>query len=230
MKGNLWIALDAAGTLFEPAEPVARVYAKCFAERGHIVSKEEWNKALATAFTQTQDPVYPALCDGEAVEKEWWRTVVANSARVTGFDPESPNFKSIFDQLFNHYAAGSAWKLFPEIESVLTGFRNHGVKMAVVSNFDSRLHRVLDELGISNFFDLTFTSTDVGARKPSPSILFKMLELTGANPPDCCLAGDSPIADGGAANAAGITFYHIDRPNKNLTDFRNCHSSRFFRK
>ncbi|MBG7609072.1 MAG: hypothetical protein IZT59_13745 [Verrucomicrobia bacterium] len=57
-----------------------------------------------------------------------------------------------------------------------------------------------------------------------------MLELSGANPPDCCLAGDSPKADGGAANAAGITFYHINRPNKNLTNFRNWHSFRFFRK
>lgn len=230
MNHNLWIALDAAGTLFEPTEPVAKIYADCFAQHGHTASEDEWNKSFKTAFSQTPDPIYLAPGDGEAEEKEWWKSVVTNSAKATGFDPTNPAFEEIFDQLFNHYAAGSAWKLFPETKSVLTTFRDLGVKMAVVSNFDSRIHQVLEELEISHLFEFTLTSADVAARKPDPAILLKMLKISGANPSNCCLVGDSLTADGGAANAAGIPFFHINRPDQNFTHFENWYSSRFFRK
>ena len=229
MDRQLWIALDAAGTLFEPAEPVARVYARCFAARGHAVAEGGWNHAFRTAFSKTPDPIYPAPGAGEAVEREWWRTVVANAAEATGFDTDSGHFNGIFEELFHHYAAGDAWKLFPETKGVLESFRDEGVKMAVVSNFDSRLGRVLDELGISSFFAHVLTSADVGARKPDPAILRKTLELTGADPSGFCLAGDSETADGGAANACGIAFFHIARPTRDLTDFKKWHGSGFFR-
>lgn len=228
MRRNLWIALDAAGTLFEPAQPVAQVYSSCFGEHGHIASEAEWNKAFATAFSQTPDPIYPAPSDGDDVELAWWKAVVSNSAKATGFDLDNPSFDKIFTELFSHYASGSAWKLFPETKAVLSDFRQLGVKMAVASNFDSRLQLVLNELGVSDYFDIILTSADVGARKPDPAIALKILELSATNPTDCCLAGDSIKADGGTANASGIEFFHVDRPNLNLIDFKDWHASRFF--
>ncbi len=149
---------------------------------------------------------------------------------ATGYDPGSSHFSGIFDQLFAHYASGSAWKLFPETKEVLESFRNDGVKMALVSNFDSRLDRVLGDLGIRGFFDHVLTSADVAARKPDPAILWKMLELTGADPAACCLAGDSETADGGAARSCGIDFFHIDRPATDLTAFKEWHAAKFFPK
>ncbi len=222
------IAFDAAGTLFEPAEPVASVYAGCFGSHGHRVAEADWKKAFLTAFSETPDPTYPAPGDGEAVETEWWRAVVANAATATGFDTDCGDFAGIFDELFDHYAAGSAWKLFPETVEVLQAFREDGVKMTVVSNFDSRLCRVLDELGIRRFFDHVLTSADVAARKPDPAILLKAIELTGAKASTCCLAGDSISADGGAARACGVRFFHIDRPGSDLSDFRKWHTSQRF--
>ena len=224
------VALDAAGTLFEPAEPVARVYKRCFEARGHNVDENSWKRAFKTAFLQTPDPVYVLPSKGDSVEREWWRTVVTNAAIATGFQIKNLHFDEIFNQLFDHYSAGSAWKLFPETRVVLESLRNENTRMVVVSNFDSRLGRVLLELGIREYFDHVLTSADVGARKPDPSILRKMFELTGADPSVCCLAGDSKMADGGAAGAAGIAFFPIERPRSNLADFRDWHTSNFFPK
>lgn len=226
--GATWIALDAAGTLFHTAEPVERVYAACFSARGFGIPESTWKGAFRHAFAHTPDPIFPATGDSESVEKQWWRDLVANAAIAAGIRPDPATMEDAFAELFGHYASGSAWRLFPETESVLATLKSKGIGLAVVSNFDSRLHRVLAELGIAGSFDLVLTSADAGARKPSPAILRTFIRRTGANPAACCLAGDSPAADGGAAAAAGIPFFHINRPQSDLADFETWHSQTFF--
>jgi REG-2-like HAD superfamily hydrolase len=225
-----WIAFDAAGTLFETAEPVEKVYAERFSSHGFALPEATWKKAFRQAFTITPDPIYPDAGDGEEVERKWWRDLVGCAAESTGISPDPETMDKAFGELFDHYAAGSAWKLFPETESTLTSLKSKGIGLAVTSNFDFRIHRVLRELGISEHFDLVLTSADVRARKPSPHILRKLLLETDSSPSNCCLTGDSLHADKGAAKAAGIGFFHIDRPTADLTDFEQWHAATFFPK
>lgn len=225
-----WIAFDAAGTLFEPAEPVENIYADCFSTLGFGLPESSWKTAFERAFAITPDPVYAEPGDGEAAEKEWWRDIVRNAAEATGIRPDPATMADAFEELFDHYAAGGAWRLFPETEDILASLKSEGIGLAVTSNFDSRLHRVLEELGIAKHFDFVLTSADVGARKPSPAILEKFMRKTEAEPQACCLAGDSIGADGGAAEAAGIAFFHLERPVANLSDFLKWHEAMFFPK
>lgn len=229
MKQKTWIFLDAAGTLFEPAEPVAKVYAECFASHGYPVEESAWENAFGSAFATTPDPVCVAPGDGETVERQWWKDVVTHAAYAVGLDLGRELPEEIFSSLFNHYASGSAWKTFPETVSVLEEFRNKGIGLAVASNFDARLGRVLNELGIRPFFEYVTTSADVGARKPAPAILQRLLTVIGTTAETVCLAGDSETADGGAARACGIPFFHVNRPDSNLSDFALWHASGFFR-
>jgi REG-2-like HAD superfamily hydrolase len=230
MTEKKWIAFDAAGTLFEPAEPVEDIYADCFSTLGFGLPESAWKKAFVRAFEVTPEPIFPETGNGEEVEKDWWRDLIRRAAEAAGIRPDPYTMEQAFDELFDHYASGSAWKLFPETETVLTSLREKGVGLAVTSNFDFRIHRVLKELGISGHFDLVLTSADVRARKPCPLILEKLLSLTGTCPADCCLAGDSLSADRGAAEAAGIAFFHIDRPTADLADFEQWHAKTFFPK
>ncbi len=225
-----WIAFDAADTLFCPAEPVENIYADCFSTLGYGLPESTWKKAFLKAFTLTPDPIYPESGDGEDVEKGWWRDFVRRAAEATGTRPDPESMEQAFEELFDHYASGSAWKLFPETESVLTSLKAEGTGLAITSNFDSRIHRVIKELGIAGHFDFVLTSADVRARKPSPLIIEKLLTDAAAAPSDCCLAGDSLSADKGAAEAAGIAFFHIDRPATDLTNFAEWHRGSFSRK
>lgn len=222
MNSQSWIAFDAAGTLFEPAEPVARVYSRVFSKHGPTVEEAAFNGAFKAAFIHTPDPVYQAVEDGERIEKDWWRAVVSHAAREVEFECRPETMDQIFEQLFSHYAAGNAWKIFDDVRPALESFRAVGTKMAVVSNFDSRLHRVLRETGIADYFELVITSADVGARKPDPRILHRLLADTGAARRDACLVGDSETADGGAARACGIRFFHLLRPAVSMMDFVKC--------
>ena len=227
---NHFIAFDAAGTLFEPAEPVENIYADTFSTLGFGLPESTWKTAFQKAFTITPDPIYPETGDGDAVEKDWWRDFVRRAAEATGTRPDPDTMNEAFDELFDHYAAGSAWKLFPETRDVLASLKSKGIGLAITSNFDSRLHGVIEELGIASQFDLVLTSGQVCARKPSPRILQKLMAETGVPPEKCCLAGDSLTADKGAAEAAGVRFFHIDRPQTDLTAFECWHDEMFFRK
>lgn len=226
-ESKKWIAFDAAGTLFEPAEPVENIYADCFSMLGFGLPESTWKTAFKRAFELTPEPIYTGSGSGDEVEKNWWRDLVQRAADSTGIRPDPETMADAFDELFEFYEEGAAWKLFPETKAVLVELKAAGFGLGVVSNFDSRIHRVLDELGIRKHFDFVLTSADVGARKPDPTILRKFFETAGASAVDCCLVGDSLKMDGGAAEAAGIAFFHVDRPARSLTDFAEWHRENF---
>lgn len=227
---NLWIAFDAAGTLFEPAEPVAKIYAESFSKQGFEIASTSWKTAFRNAFLDAPDPIFPENGNGEAVEKKWWLQIVLRAAQTVGVPKNHPATKHAFEEIFAYYATGASWKLFPETEAVLTSLKSKGISLAITSNFDSRIHRVVEELRITHHFDLILTSADAKARKPSPLILQKLFEKTSATPSLTCLTGDSLLHDKGAAKAAGIPFFHIDRPSTDLFSFKTWHHETFFLK
>lgn len=227
---NLWIAFDAAGTLFEPAEPISEVYATYFSKHHLHIPPSSWKPAFRNAFLTAPDPIFHPDTGSEATEKHWWRQLVEQAATTIGIPPHHPAISPAFEEIFAHYATGASWQLFPETLTTLTTLRSQGISLAITSNFDSRIHRVLHELDLTKHFHLILTSADAQARKPSPRILQKLLAHTGANPAKTCLTGDSLHHDQGAATAAAIPFYHIDRPTTDLTTFTTWHRETFLRK
>lgn len=215
-----WIAFDAAETLFHPAEPVATTYARTFSKYGIHHPPAAWKQTFKTAFTTAPDPIFTPETPGETTERQWWKSLVATSCKALGETPPTPVFENAFDELFKHYAHGSAWKLFPETAETLASLHSQTHGLAIASNFDSRLHQVLRDLKIHHFFTHIFTSADVSARKPSPKILQHIMRETHCPRSHCCLVGDSTIYDQPAAKAAGIAFYLINRPNTNLQTFQ----------
>jgi putative hydrolase of the HAD superfamily len=213
------LLFDAAGTLIAPAEPVADVYCRIFANYGWKTDPALLKEGFRRTFAGLADPDFQEDGDGDAAERAWWRQVVAATALSAGIEPVGGEFEACFGELFSHYAAGSAWSVFPEVREVLGRLRTSGVKMAVVSNFDRRLHQVLAELGLTGYFDLILTSADVSARKPRPKLLEVAMAHFRAIPDTTRLVGDSEAADGGAARAAGMQAFILDRPRTGLMDF-----------
>jgi putative hydrolase of the HAD superfamily len=212
------ILFDAAGTLIEPAEPVAAVYQRIFAKHGWDSDEADLKRGFRETFAGLAEPDF-SKGEGDAAERVWWREVVSRTAVLAGIDPAGEKFEECFEELFEHYANGAAWKVFPEAIGVLEKLRAEDLKMAVVSNFDRRLHRVLKELGLAGYFDLVLTSADVSARKPSPKLLEVAMARFSQAPETTRLVGDSRSADGGAANAAGVKVFILDRPETTLADF-----------
>jgi len=88
----------------------------------------------------------------------------------------------------------------------------------VVSNFDGRLRFILEHLGISKFFAHVFVSSELGADKPDPEIYQRALKLMKLHPNEVLHVGDDPERDWGAASAAGLPVFRLDRPKNSLRD------------
>ncbi|MBK1884332.1 HAD-IIIA family hydrolase [Luteolibacter pohnpeiensis] len=223
------ILFDAAGTLIEPAVAVERVYQKHFSRYGWEVEEAKIRDSFHGAFASLADPDYD-LADGELAERTWWAEVVGRVGSAVGIDRLHDRFEACFEELFDYYASGEAWRLFPEVLAVLSELKSSGAKLAIVSNFDRRLHRVLAELGVADCFDLVLTSADVSCRKPSPALLTAAIDYFGNSTSNVCLVGDSPAADAGAATAAGIDAFILNRPQIDLKSFEKWLKDDFFQK
>lgn len=210
--------LDAAGTLIEPAEPVADVYARTAADFGQLVEPAVVKRWFGVAFGGIGDPAYGAHADGDAAEREWWRRVVTTVFEKALGTSELDGFLvPCFEALFEHYADPVAWRVFPEVPDMLAESRAAGLRLVVVSNFDLRLHGILAGHGL--YFDEVITSADARARKPDGAIFRMALERSGLQPHEVFHAGDSPVADIDGASAMGIDACLISRPASDLRAF-----------
>lgn len=212
------LLFDAAGTLIEPAEPVAEVYARCAAGFGLDLEASAIREAFGHAFGSSGDPAWEKHPEGDAAEREWWRQVVRRTLeRAAGRPLPEETVAACFQSLFAHYELPAAWRVFSEVAEVLGQAGREGFRVAVVSNFDRRLHRVLEGCGLS--FEVVLTSADAQCRKPDPSIFHQALGQLGLSPGQALHVGDSPQADGEGARAAGIEPYLLDRPHNDLRGF-----------
>jgi putative hydrolase of the HAD superfamily len=207
--------LDAAGTLIEPAEPVAAVYARHAAAHGLTLETGKIKTAFTGLFSAMSDPAWNEHPGGDAAEQAWWRQLVGVTlCRAADTPLDAPLLDSCFRDLFAHYADPAAWRVFPEVLQVLAEARGAGLRLAVVSNFDRRLHSIL--AGHDLHFDSVITSADARARKPEPAIFQAALGALDLHPVDVLHLGDSREADIEGATRAGIDARLVKRPDHDL--------------
>lgn len=96
----------------------------------------------------------------------------------------------MLEGLYQYFARGSAYNLAPGAADSISRLRSRGMKTAVVSNFDTRLHRILRELKIDHLFDAIIVSADVHAEKPNPLIFEAAFEALALPPSSCIHVGD----------------------------------------
>jgi HAD superfamily hydrolase (TIGR01549 family) len=121
-------------------------------------------------------------------------------------------------------APGSAiMKCFPDAIPALEQLtKQNNLKLIVVSNWDSGLHKNLEHNGLSKYFDYVVASGDVKIEKPNPGIF--QHALAEINKIDTCLncspdevlhVGDHADQDVAGAKSAGMKAVLLDRNEKN---------------
>lgn len=108
-------------------------------------------------------------------------------------------------------AKSACFKLFPDVRPCLDALASRGIRMAVISNWDNSLHRVLDMFGLQERFDHVFASLEEGVEKPDPELFRIALNALGVSPEEVLHVGDNPIDDGEGARSAGVRAVIVDR-------------------
>lgn len=68
----------------------------------------------------------------------------------------------LFEDVYGYFARGSSWTIAPNALGSLLRIRASGVKLAIVSNFDTRLRPILEDIGLTSLFEAIVISAEVG--------------------------------------------------------------------
>jgi putative hydrolase of the HAD superfamily len=204
------VFFDAAGTLFEAREPIGRTYAQV--ARTHGIDAPE---AAVVAGFKRAFAAAPVIAFGRghsaaelrALERRWWRAVVEKTFAGLG---AFRDFDGCFDALFNYFADPAHWQADPQAVATLARLKQSGIMLGVISNFDFRLYRILEGLGLDAYFDSITISSEAGYAKPRREIFDAALARHGIGAGDAMHVGDSVHHDFEPARALGFFAVLLD--------------------
>jgi putative hydrolase of the HAD superfamily len=184
------ITLDVGGTLIEPWPSVGAVYGGVARELGLGNFETErltdqficgWRERGEFGYSRTE-----------------WRQLVEHSFR--GLCPVSD---ALFDAIYERFAKANAWRIFDDVLPAIEQLRQANVPLGIISNWDERLRPLLNELGLTRFFEAIVISSEVGAHKPAPQIFAAAAKQLCFKPTEILHIGDSLREDvDGASRAA----------------------------
>ena len=195
------VIFDAVGTLFRSRGTIGEIYAGVAKDYGSRADPAEIERHF----------VRLTASEGAPIEKAGWKFLVGSI--FAEFGP-FPRFDEFFEEVFEVFRTDQGWRCYPETERVLETLAQHGYSLGVVSNFDSRLHGVLEDLKISDYFDAIVTPDSAGYAKPNKKIFLEATRCLGVEPGEALFAGDDFGQDFEAATRAGLLSVLIDRSGR----------------
>ena len=210
------IFFDAAGTLFHLPKGVGYHYAIAGRDVGLNLEPQAVDRAFASAWKQMPRRE-TTRAPREDDDKGWWRDLVDRVMDEVAPATHELDRDAFFEAAYGHFAEAGVWELFPEVLETLETLHPQ-YRLGVISNFDGRLRMILEQLGISRYFDPICISSEVGADKPAPFIFQRALELANVAPDEALHVGDDPKGDWDGAAAAGLRVFKLERPQNTLRD------------
>jgi HAD superfamily hydrolase (TIGR01549 family) len=103
--------------------------------------------------------------------------------------------------------------LYEDVLPTLDRLQQMDLKMGIISNWDTPLHAMVEELGLAPYFEVVVASHDqrVRSAKPDAAIFEYALNAVGVSPEEAVHVGDSFEADIMGAHSAGLRAILLDR-------------------
>jgi len=208
------VFFDAGGTLFRPYPSVGEVYARTAARHGVNVEAARVEKAFQDQWHQRNGLTTLAGLSSEKIEREWWYALVRD---VFGNLGAFKDFDGFFQELYDLFARAECWRLFDDTVPVLKQLQNAGFRLGIISNWDHRLFSIVEQLGLTPFFEQVTASSKVGVAKPGKRIFEAALASMGVGAAHSIHVGDSLEDDYFGAQRAGMKAVFLDRHRKHAS-------------
>jgi putative hydrolase of the HAD superfamily len=177
-----------------------------FIEDGHRAGLaaigREPDPAITARFREVYIPKY--FAEGVLEEIEYPHEV-RSLLREFGIELDDAELLRFLEA--EHAAWAPARQLASTTHALLETLRDRGLKLGLVSNAidpPELLHRDLEELGVAQRLDVAVFSSEVGRRKPDPSIFRRALDALGVAPERAMMVGDRVAIDVAGAKALGM--------------------------
>jgi putative hydrolase of the HAD superfamily len=201
------VTFDVGGTLIETWPSVGHIYAEVAARHGvPDCPCEVINRQFAAAWRAAKHFNY---------SRAEWAEIVDAAFHGLADPPPSQTF---FAELYERFSEPDAWRIFEDVVPALEALASRGVKLGVISNWDTRLGPLLQRLKLHNYFETVVVSCNVGFPKPAREIFAHAVAKL-ALPPEAILhVGDSLEMDVQGATGAGLNAVLLQRGGGRQTD------------
>ena len=207
------VFFDVGGTLLKVHPSVGEVYAREAVEYGFKGSGEELDIEFRRQWKEMGGIESLDGQSGPELEKQFWRDLVFKV-----FEPHGglESFDDYFERVYDLFTEKESWRIFEDVAAskIFEKLKERGVVLGIISNWDSRLPKTLENLGLKDHFDFILASTVVGSAKPNRKIFDEALRLSGVSAHEACHIGDELPTDIAGAQDSGIDAIWIDRKNR----------------
>ena len=112
------------------------------------------------------------------------------------------------------------FQLYDDVVPALCRLRDAGIRMAIISNWDNSLHKTLQVLALTDYFEFVLASLEEGVEKPDARLFEIALQKAGLPASDVLHVGDNPVDDWQGARGVGMRALIIDREAESRSDVR----------
>ncbi|MEO2014638.1 MAG: HAD-IA family hydrolase [Fuerstiella sp.] len=211
LHGVSAVLFDAVGTLIYPTPSVAEAYQSAILRHCGVDVEPDHVSAVIRdsliARSAGED-----LSTSEQAEHEFWAHLIRELC------PGSDGFQACFDDLFAHFARPESWACFSDVLELVSDLKRAGLKVAIASNFDLRLHSVCDGLPKIADIDCRVISSVAGWRKPAAEFFQAATRQLGVSAGQTLMVGDDLTNDVQGATAAGMRAAWICRSSAGSQD------------
>lgn len=204
------IFFDVGNTLLFPYPSVSEVCRQVLASAGHTrdLSAIDALMPLVDAYYEDRYRDDDTFWTDEGETFDVWVGMYSLLCRELGLDESA---EELARRVCDEFGDPGRWRAYDDVEPTLRRLRSAGLAVGIISNWDGRLSRILEGLGLSRYLDTIVSSVEVGLHKPDPRIFELACARVGVEPTYAVHVGDHHYADVVGATAVGMTAVLIDR-------------------
>jgi putative hydrolase of the HAD superfamily len=204
------VFFDVGNTLLYPYPSVSVVVKEILQEWGH-----EHELAAIDGYLPLVDEYYEdryreddTFWTNEDEASQVWVGMYSLLCRELGIEEDA---EAIARRVYDEFGDPARWQPYSDVFPALDRLEARGLKLGIISNWDTRLSRLIEGLGIAEKLHAVVSSAEVGLRKPDPRIFELACARLGLAPSECAHVGDHHYADVIGAEAVGMSPVLIDR-------------------
>jgi putative hydrolase of the HAD superfamily len=192
------VTFDVGGTLMAPWPSVGHVYARVAAAHiGFSADPQRITKQFVNAWRSRGEFDY---------SREGWFDLVRHS-----FHGVAEVSETLFTALYDSFSTHDAWRVYDDVIPTFEALQKRNVRLAVISNWDTRLKPTLQSVGLYDYFEVITVSGEHGHNKPAREIFDAAAAALKLPPDEILHIGDSHREDYLGARNAGFHALHLDR-------------------
>ena len=209
------ITFDAAGTLVRVNWSPALLARECIVRLNLPLDPDSASERFSQMLRQRWASYMEInLLRSMEAGDEFWRQLCREWLTDQAQPPELIDAlgETVWDTLYG--PTQTFFSLYEDVLPILDHLKQTEVRLAIISNWDYSLPRILKMLGVYDRFEYVIASLEEGFEKPDPRIFHLALDRFNVHPSEAIHVGDDPTDDHSGAQGVGMRSLLIDRARK----------------